>query len=114
MSNWVKAVVIFGTGEVIALGLFYIVRKAFQADKSEQRLLDSMSGAIERLVILCGFYMGISQVLAMFGVFKGAIRLKPSEDSNVKKTNEYFFIGNLLSVLLVLVYYWIYTRWRNQ
>jgi hypothetical protein len=112
MKNVKLAVLIFVIGEVLATLLFYIMRKAFGMEQGNHRWSDLINGLLERLVLLFGLYMSISQIVAMFGVFKVAARLKA--DPEDKKTNNYFLMGNLASVALALTYFYIYTRLRGK
>ena len=111
MINLLIAAFIYIAGEIAAIGLFWQVRKHY-AYKSETPNSAIIAGMLERFVIFTGLYMGVTQILAMFGALKIGTRVNKDKDD--KKTSEYFVVGNLLSVLLALAYNWIYIRLHHH
>lgn len=55
-------------------------------------------GVLERLFLYVGLMQGFGQSLILFGALKIGTRLKNEED---KISNDYFLVGNIISVLLV-------------
>lgn len=62
-----------------------------------------IKGVLERLTILFGLLAGLPQILIAFGAFKLGTRLHSESDTKI--SNDYFLIGNLLSLLLVIGYF---------
>jgi hypothetical protein len=58
-------------------------------------------GILERLVLYLGLMLGHSVILAAFGAFKLGTRLQ--KDSGDEISNDYFLIGNMVSLLVVLL-----------
>jgi hypothetical protein len=66
-----------------------------------------LKGLLERIVLFLGLAAGIDQVLTLFSALKlGTHFLKKDqkETDDEKISKDYFLIGNLLSVLLALIY----------
>ncbi|MBP6861747.1 MAG: hypothetical protein KBC57_05255 [Neisseriaceae bacterium] len=61
-------------------------------------------GIIERVFLSIGLILGLQQVLTLFGALKIGTRLGTS--STVK--NHYFLIGNLITVGVAILYYFIF------
>ncbi len=107
MNNYLKFLLILAAGEIAASIIFYFVRKFFEV-KSADKKRAFVGGVIERTVLFFGLAIDVSQVIIMFGTLK--IGTMFSATKGDKKTNEYFLTGNLISVLLVLLYYFAYTK----
>lgn len=58
-----------------------------------------LKGSLERLCLFLSLYLNFPQMLIAFGAFKVGTRL--SDDSHI--SNDYYLIGNLLSITLVFV-----------
>lgn len=59
-----------------------------------------LKGILERLVIYVGILSGYPHTLTLFGALKIGTRIKNEHPIS----NDYYLIGNLMSVLLVLIY----------
>jgi predicted acyltransferase (DUF342 family) len=55
-------------------------------------------GVLERLFLYVGLIQGVAQSLILFGALKIGTRIKNEED---KISNDYFLVGNIVSVLLL-------------
>jgi hypothetical protein len=64
-------------------------------------------GVLERLFIFLALVKGIPQSIIAFGAIKIATRFVEAEEEN-KISNDYFFIGNITSLLISIVYYSIW------
>lgn len=100
-------VVTFIVGEVIATPIFHYVRRRFGASPTQgepsrdgRPLVAVGKGTLERLMLFMGLASGIPTVLIVFGALKVATRLKTEAENHV--SNDYFLIGNLLSITIVL------------
>jgi hypothetical protein len=104
----------FLCGEILAMPVFRYVRKRFgpppphgvlspdgqPAARSSYPLVAIGKGTLERLMLFTGLASGVPTVLIVFGALKVATRLKTEAENNV--SNDYFLIGNLLSIIIVL------------
>jgi hypothetical protein len=61
-----------------------------------------VKGIVERLMMLTGLLAGFPHVLIAFSALKIGTRLRPDSDDAI--SNTYFLIGNLVSMLLTIVY----------
>ena len=109
MSTISDAAIVFVIAELIALVIYYFVRKYFEKDeigmpKHDNLLLSIFKGVLERLVIYVALISGISTVLVMFGALKIATRF----DNKSKISNDYFLVGNFISVLIGVTAYTCY------
>ena len=105
--------VIFLFQELTALLIFYFIRQYFQGQSSAKStvtvhswLYSVFKGILERLVIFIGMMNDLPYVLGFFGALKLGTRL--DTDKNDRVTNDYFLIGNLVSILLVVISYLVW------
>ena len=66
-----------------------------------------LMGLLERLALFLGLAMGVQQILTLFSALKLATHFLPDAlkgTDHEKVSKEYFFIGNITSVLLALGY----------
>ena len=91
---------IYVIGEMLSLAIFFLVTKLF---KRPLTISSVIRGALERLFLFIILLIELPQGLAFFGALKIATRLKDDD----KISNDYFLVGNLLSVLIVIGYYLI-------
>ena len=61
-----------------------------------------VKGILERAVLFVGLLYGFSQILIAFGALKIGTRLHKDQKSEV--SNNYFLVGNLVSILLAMLY----------
>ena len=109
MSNICNAGIVFVVAELLALIFYFFVRKYFEKaeggmPKHDNLFLSIFKGVLERLVIYVSLINGIPTVLVMFGALKIATRF----DNTSKISNDYFLVGNFLSVLIALSAYAYY------
>ncbi|MFZ1694422.1 MAG: hypothetical protein WAT74_14595 [Flavobacteriales bacterium] len=88
-------------GEVIALPVFWMIRRHFGEGRPPVRV--TAMGMIERLVLFVGLSMGIQTIVVLVGAIKIGTRIAPQEEDMRKVKADYFVIGNLVSVLVVLL-----------
>ncbi|MEO9484676.1 MAG: hypothetical protein ABJG47_14555 [Ekhidna sp.] len=89
---------IYVVGELVAMGIFFLVTKMF---KKSLTLSSVLRGALERGFLYIILLVNLPQGMAFFGALKIATRLKDDD----KISNDYFLTGNLVSVLIVIGYY---------
>jgi hypothetical protein len=92
---------VFVVGELFALLIFKGLNTIFSGLSAKKDVLSMWKGLLERGVVLIGLVIGFPQILILFGALKIGTRLK--NDHPV--SNDYYFIGNMISILLVLTYY---------
>ncbi len=97
---------------MISNAIFYFVRKLFAKEdtKDEQTNPDYIDpkvsigkGIFERIVLFVFLTFGHMPILILFGALKIGTRLKDSNNKSI--SNDYFLVGNLLSVLMAFIYY---------
>lgn len=94
---------IFVGGELVGLLIFTLLKKAMKLPKtSPARKASVVKGILERAVLYIGLLHGFPQILIAFGALKIGTRLH--EDKKTKISNDYFLVGNLISILLAMLY----------
>jgi hypothetical protein len=101
MNNLLIYVLAFIGGELVAAVVFYIVRKTLGKGQNKSATsLVIFRGILERLVLFVGLLNNYTSVLIVFGALKIGTRLH--EDNKCLITNDYFLIGNLLTILIAM------------
>lgn len=104
MTTILNSAVIFGIGELISVLIFAIVRKFFSGGTLFKRPdIQTFKGVLERLVLFIGLINGFATVLVVFGALKLGTRLHDEKGPNHIPTNDYFIVGNFLSILVAMV-----------
>jgi hypothetical protein len=98
MDSLIGNITIFMCGELVALLVFWLIIKIFKRSWSLSAVL---RGVLERGFLFIILIINLPQGLAFFGALKIATRLKNDDQIS----NEYFLVGNLISVLIVIGYY---------
>ncbi|MBO6546463.1 MAG: hypothetical protein JJ932_13615 [Balneolaceae bacterium] len=62
---------------------------------------DVLKGMLERFVLIAGLMAGYPQTIIAFGALKIGTRIK--DDKN-KVSNDYFLVGNLISILAAIAF----------
>ena len=110
--KYLTAIIIFVIGELVGLLIFAILKRAMKLSKtSPARKASVVKGILERAVLYTGLLYGFPQILIAFGALKIGTRLH--EDKQNKISNNYFLVGNLLSILLAMLYAIIAQRLWN-
>jgi len=106
MSNILVSFLIFITGEIVAFFLFkcmdFLLKKTW-AFKINRAVL---KGMLERIFLFIALIYHIPQALIAFGAIKIATRFVEEEENKI--SNDYFYIGNITSLLISLLYYVIW------
>jgi len=101
MRNLFIYALTFIGGELVASVIFYIVRRTLGKEQVESvAMLAIFKGALERLILFLGLLNNYTTVLVVFGALKIGTRLH--EDNKCSVTNDYFLIGNLLTILIAM------------
>ncbi len=97
------AAIVFGCGEVAGLIIFWALGRHFTPDRSGRPDVGAaLKGILERLVLFTALLHGYPQMLIAFGTMKLGTRLHHEQDSEI--SNSYFLVGNLISILLAMLY----------
>ena len=86
--------------------IFYMLnRRMIKGVKEDHdpalNLKDVLKGMLERLVLIIGLMAGYPHVITAFGALKIGTRIKSEE---TKVSNDYFLVGNLISILAAIGY----------
>ena len=101
--KYLTAAGIFVIGELVSLFIFAALKRAMKLPKtSPARKASVGKGIIERAVLYIGLLYGFPHILIAFGALKIGTRLH--EDKKNKISNTYFLVGNLISILLAMLY----------
>ncbi len=109
---------VFLVGEIIAYFLFRFVDTYFRKKltsiepaKTREDYIAIFKGVLERCFIYISLLNNLPHALTVFGALKIGTRLE--EEKKHRVSNDYFFIGNMLSVLMAILYYLAATRWTG-
>lgn len=94
--------------ELLALPVFYAIRRYYSAQSTVTQnkwLYSALKGVLERLVIFVGLVNEVPSVVTFFGAVKLGTRL--DDDKKNRVSNDYFLVGNLVSILMVTANYLI-------
>ena len=101
-----KIVFILLGGEIVIHFILFLLSKFFgKATKDRISIRSILKGILERTFIVVTLYHNMAQALTLLGALKIATRIKDSED---KVSNDFFLVGNLISVLFGIAYYVIF------
>ncbi len=93
--------------ELIAFFVFRRVRKHFLGGYGSARPM--WNGIIERFFLYLCLLTGVYHGFTLFGALKIGTRIKTDEN---KVSNDYFLIGNMISVSLVMLTTYLYQNWN--
>ena len=107
---------IFIVGELIAIILFRLIDRYFRkrGNSSAPYRTDYLAifkGLLERGFIYLCLLHNLPHALTVFGALKIGTRL--DDDKKQQVSNDYFFIGNIISVLISILYYLLASKWIN-
>lgn len=93
---------IYVGGEIVSFFAFKTLDYFFFGKKWQFRYGRSViKGNIERLFLFLSLVYNFPHAMIAFGAIKIGTRIRPDE----KITNDYFFTGNMISLLLAVIYY---------
>ena len=102
MSPIVLFLKIFLVGEAAAYFIFLLVKRKFDEEWKWRIDLQTVKGWLERIFLFLCLVYNLPHALIAFGAIKIGTRVN-NRENNV--SNDYFFIGNMISLLLVILYY---------
>lgn len=97
--------------EIILAFLFSLVAQLFYK-KSQIDIKSILKGLSERLFLTIFMFNNLPHAITFFSALKLATRLKHDESNkgDTEKFNNYYLIGNLISVTVALFYVWIWNH----
>ncbi len=102
----VKFFIILLCGEVILAGLFVIINLLLKNSPKLFSWKSVIKGVLERLVMFFALVQGFDNIIMFFAAIKLGTRLKQDEETPI--SNEYFLIGNLVSIGSVITYNFLF------
>jgi|GEM_PF-415211 len=96
--------VVFVVVELIAIGIFAYLNHLYieKTERNNRSIGAAMAkGALERLCLFLALYLGFPQMLIAFGAFKVGTKL----GNDCRISNDYYLVGNLVSIILVFIVY---------
>lgn len=116
MIKYIIYGLIFTLGEVLAYLIFQKIDKKFRKMAGQEsragEWMPIVKGILERFFVYFSLLNGFAHALSIFGALKIGTRL--DEDKKHKVSNDYFFIGNLISVLFAISYLILSKKILNQ
>lgn len=92
-------------GEVIIHVLFYLISKSIgKQNRDRLNMSTVLKGLLERFYVVSVLSLELGSALTLLGALKIATRIKDEEN---KVSNDFFFIGNIVSILFGIGYYLI-------
>ncbi|TFG75239.1 MAG: hypothetical protein E4H23_10955 [Chrysiogenales bacterium] len=131
MSKIALFTAIFLMGEMVAYFVFLLVKKRFEKKWQWRIDLQMIKGWLERSFLFLCLVYNLPHALIAFGAIKIGTRVNDKDDmggiDNIDSTditgnkgnmrnkvsNDYFFVGNMVSLLLVILYYALWLHWQN-
>lgn len=106
--NIILFLIIFVTGELLSWLVFKTMNRTMMPVDGKPVINPIIKGIIERLTLYVGMIHGFPQIIIAFGAFKIATRLHDHDKDDARISNDYFLVGNLISLLFVMFYAIIY------
>lgn len=102
MNNFLMGTSVFIVGEIAALLIFRVVKRVLgPSESSKASIAATIKGIVERLALFIGLLFGFPHILIAFAALKLGTRLHDEE--KVEISNNYFLLGNLLSILIAML-----------
>lgn len=96
--NWFWLILSYLIVESFINGVFHLVSRKLKPDERRGRSI--LKGVLERLFLVIGLILGYPQVIIAFGALKIGTRFQ----KNSRVSNDYFLIGNFISLLTAILY----------
>lgn len=101
---WFLAISFYLLMEILVNVVFQVLNKYLKP--GEGRTLSIFKGILERLFLIVGVAIGYPHVIIAFGALKIGTRIQ----RDTKISNDYFLIGNFISLLGAIVYSYFATQ----
>lgn len=96
--TWLWILLTYLSMELLTNLLFYFVSRSLQSSESRSRSI--IKGILERLFLITGLTSGYPHVIIAFAALKIGTRFQ----KNNQISNDYFLIGNFISLLIAMGY----------
>jgi len=101
--KYIWSLVVFIIGETLSLVIFSNLKKQLGPQKDSKAIKGStLRGILERLTVYTGLLHHFPQIIIAFAALKLGTRLYEEKHSDI--SNNYFLVGNLISLLLSVIY----------
>ncbi len=104
-----ELIVLFKISGIILLGefivhlVFHLVSRFIgKANRDKISRTSILKGLIERAFVVLVLYFNLTSALTLLGALKIATRIRDAED---KVSNDFFVLGNLISVIFGILYF---------
>jgi energy-converting hydrogenase Eha subunit B len=99
-------IILLVTGEVIVHFVFYVISKSIgKPSRDRINFATILKGLLERTFVVLVLVLELPSALTVLGALKIATRIKDEES---KVSNDFFLMGNLISIIFGIVYYLLY------
>lgn len=103
-----KTILTLLVGEVIIHFVLFLLSKFIgKTTKDKINRISILKGILERVFIVVSLHFNMAQALTLLGALKIATRIRDNED---KVSNDFFLLGNLISVLFGILYFIIISK----
>jgi hypothetical protein len=105
-----KTLAVFICVEIVAILIFHLltrfyIKKDTEGSTLKSKIIGMAKGTLERGCLFFSLYLNFPQMLIAFGALKVGTRL--GQDKDCKISNDYYLVGNLVSVFLVFLTYFL-------
>ena len=109
MKSVIGCLIVYVVIELVMAFIFSAIAQLFYK-KSGIDFRSVMKGVTERIFLTIALLNGYTQALTFFSALKLATRLRHSTiQGDEDKFNDYYLLGNLISVLMAFAYVRLYT-----
>jgi hypothetical protein len=97
------SILVLIAGEVLIHIVFFLLSK-FVGKENKDKINGTsiLKGLLERTFVVVSLFYAFTSAMTLLGALKIATRIKDTED---KISNDFFLMGNLVSILFGIVYY---------
>lgn len=99
----IKMIIVYVVMELIATLIFTALNKLI--GPASYKLINwsaLLKGIIERITLITGLMYAFPQIIIAFAALKLGTRLREEQESKI--SNDYFLLGNMISLLLAMLY----------
>jgi len=98
---WISALALLAGELLLHFTLFLLSRFIGKQNKDKITRTSILKGVIERFFVVTTVFLDLASALTLLGALKIATRIKDAED---KVSNDFFLMGNLVSILFGIGY----------
>jgi hypothetical protein len=100
------------SGEIVIHLLLYVISRSIgNPNRDRINVATILKGVLERTFVTIVLILGLPSALTVLGALKIATRIKDEES---KVSNDFFLMGNLISIIFGIIYFLVYVElFRN-